>query len=39
MAISRHTGNYILTIDLTLLEDVFNKPHPSILLPAPHKKY
>jgi hypothetical protein len=31
-AISRHLGDYILAIDLTPREIVFNKPHPSMLL-------
>ncbi len=32
LAISRHNGDYIPNIVLTLYEIVFNKPHPSILL-------
>ncbi len=32
LSLSRNMGEYIPTIVLTLLELVFNKPHPSILL-------
>ncbi len=32
LAISQHTGDYIPNLVLTLLEIVFNKTHPSILL-------
>jgi hypothetical protein len=32
LAISQHSGDYILNMVLTPLEIVFNKPHPSILL-------
>jgi hypothetical protein len=33
--LSRHSGDFIPRIDLTPLEIVFNKPHPSILLHVP----
>ncbi len=32
LSLSRHTGEYILAIALMVLEIVFHKPHPSILL-------
>jgi hypothetical protein len=32
LAVSRHSGDFIPRIELTPLEIVFNKPHPSILL-------
>jgi hypothetical protein len=35
LSLSRHSGDYIPRIDLTPLEIVFNKPHPSILLHVP----
>jgi hypothetical protein len=35
LSLSRHSGDFIPRIDLTPLEIVFNKPHPSILLHVP----
>jgi hypothetical protein len=35
LAISRHSGDFIPRIELTQLEIIFNKPHPSILLHVP----
>jgi hypothetical protein len=35
LAISRHSGDFIPRIELTPLEIIFNKPHPSILLHVP----
>jgi hypothetical protein len=35
LAISRHSGDFIPRIKLTLLGIIFNKPHPSILLHVP----
>jgi hypothetical protein len=35
LSLSRHSGDFIPRIDLTPLEIVFNKPHPSILLDVP----
>jgi hypothetical protein len=36
LSLSRHTGEYIPAIVLTLLEIVLKKPHPSILLHLPN---
>jgi hypothetical protein len=35
LSLSRHSGDFIPRIELTPLEIVFNKPHPSILLHVP----
>jgi hypothetical protein len=35
LAISRHSGDFIPRIELTPLEIIFYKPHPSILLHVP----
>jgi hypothetical protein len=35
LAISQHSGDYVLNMVLTPLEIVFNKPHPLILLHVP----
>ncbi len=35
LAVSRHSGDFIPRIELTPLEIVSNKPHPSILLHVP----
>ncbi len=35
LAILRHSGDFIPRIELTPLEIIFNKPHPSILLHVP----
>ncbi len=35
LSLSRHSGDFIPRIDLTILEIVFNKSHPSILLHVP----
>ncbi len=35
LSVSRHSGDFIPRIELTPLEIVFNKPHPSILLHVP----
>jgi hypothetical protein len=35
LSLSRHSGDFIPRIDLTPLEIVFNKPHPSFLLHVP----
>jgi hypothetical protein len=34
-AISRHSGDFVPRIELSPLEIIFNKPHPSILLHVP----
>ncbi len=39
LSLSRHSGDFIPRIDLTPLEIVFNKPHPSILLHVPDGTY
>jgi hypothetical protein len=35
LAISRHSGDFIPRIELTPLEIIFNKPHPSVHLHVP----